>query len=323
MPHRLATLILAALALFGCAAPPFATDSSHGASGSSLSDSLSSGTDVATPPFFRVESTGGATLLLLGTIHLGPEEGWQLSPEIEQGLETADRFAMEIDFRSLDLDEVGSALARRVILPVGTLLDDSISPETAKLISENEALITSLGAPEKARRRLKPWYLATNLLQVAIGKTRYALEQSADNVILNAIGDRPLFGLETFDGQLGMLDELSPQLQDMMLRDTLGRLDETLAEMDKLIRAWKVGDRAALEIISRQGIEEMPELEAFYDILLTDRNRTWLTPLRAALVDPEQAGSTLFVAVGALHLVGNDGVPRLLEAAGYKVTTIH
>ena len=311
----------ALIALVGCGTTPHSPeDQARNPAGH---DALSSAVEVAEPPFFRVEAKGGATLLLLGTIHIGPEEGWKLSAEVERSLVEADAFAMEIDLRNLNPDAVGSSLARLVVLPVDTTLDDVISPETAKLISENEALIASLGAPEQTRRRLKPWYLAMSLLQVAIGKTQFSLEKSAESLILEAAADRPLRGLETFDEQLSMLNELSVSLQDAMLRDTLGRLDETLAEMNRLIHAWESGDRDELMAISRQGISEMPELEDFYDVLLTDRNQKWLGPLREALEDPKQADSVLFVAVGALHLVGPDGVPQLLKDAGYEVSTIH
>ena len=136
------------------------------------------------------------------------------------------------------------------------------------------------------------------------------------------IGDRPLSGLESFDEQLGLFDSLSVRLQDLILRDSLGRLDETAAEMELLVDAWQVSDRPRLEEISRQGIDEYPDLEAFYDVLLRDRNQNWVAPLSAHLDDAEQANTNVFVAVGALHLVGDDGVPALLEAAGYEVEVI-
>ena len=65
----------------------------------------------------------------------------------------------------------------------------------------------------------------------------------------------------------------------------------------------------------------MPDLGAFYEVLLDGRNRTWLGPLVDWLEDPRLADTTILVAVGALHLVGPQGVPELLRADGYRVTS--
>ena len=323
-------LVLGASLLFwglGCETPSSpaispATSAQPGAASTASTPVSAQNPNYAAPPYYRVTSRAGATLYLLGTVHLGPSGGWDFDARIDADLAAADTFIMELDLRSLNNDALGTSIAKHAILPAETELIDVISPETEKLIEENDALITSLGVPPLARRRLKPWYLAISLIQVAIARTPFSLEASAENQIVAQIGDRPLSGLESFDEQLGLFDSLSVRLQDLILRDSLGRLDETAAEMELLVDAWQVSDRPRLEEISRQGIDEYPDLEAFYDVLLRDRNQNWVAPLSAHLDDAEQANTNVFVAVGALHLVGDDGVPALLEAAGYEVEVI-
>jgi hypothetical protein len=59
--------------------------------------------------------------------------------------------------------------------------------------------------------------------------------------------------------------------------------------------------------------ESAPDL---HQSLIVDRNRRWLEPIREAL-----AGTgTHFIAVGAGHLTGPDGLPELLRAEGLTVT---
>ena len=62
---------------------------------------------------------------------------------------------------------------------------------------------------------------------------------------------------------------------------------------------------------------EMRGHEKFYNVLLTQRNKRWINKLQSLLNDSNE---NYLVAVGALHLVGNDGVVSLLRRAGYKVT---
>ncbi|MBJ19655.1 MAG: TraB/GumN family protein [bacterium] len=72
-----------------------------------------------------------------------------------------------------------------------------------------------------------------------------------------------------------------------------------------------------------QGGAELPELENPYGILLEARNRDWAFQLGRILEDPERAGDTIFVGVGALHLVGLDSLIQTLQAAGYPAESLH
>lgn len=287
------------------------------------SGALAADASLAQPPYLRVETKNGAALLLLGTIHLGPTTAWRFSPQIEAGIEEASGFVMELDPRAVSDDQVGSLLAELVLLKPGQQIEDVVSSETAKLLDENDALLARLGLPADARARFKPWYIAVNLTQVAAMDSGYDLAKSAESALLSRIGDAPLLGLESVEGQLGLLDTLPPAAQDAMLRDTLARLDDAAAELKRLVDAWRAADRSELVAISRQGLDEISGLEAFYDRLLKERNHNWVRELREILEDPERKDETTFVAVGALHLVGEDGLEKLFGEAGYDVVRIH
>lgn len=278
--------------------------------------------EFVTPLFYRVEGDGGGTLLLMGTIHIGPPEGWQFSPALREGLERADRFILEIDLREVTEDSVSTLLANTAVIRPPNSLMDLVSPETAKLLDENDATLAQMGLPRNARNWKKPWYIALRLLESASTRSGFEASASAEGVILEALGGRPLIGLETLDEQLGIFDNLSPQLQDVMLRDTLLQLDGGVEEIQSLVGAWRRGDEDELEEWARDGIDELPGLEEFYAVVLTDRNQRWLSVFRSLLDGPEYGGETLFVGVGALHLVGEDGLVNLLREAGYEALPI-
>ncbi len=299
--------------LVGCAAPSSSLDPDPELVAGQIAQ------ERVAPPYYRVGGGAGATLLVLGTIHLGPPGGWRLSSEIERGLQQADAFVLEIDLRESTEEEVSTVLAERVVLPVSVTLEDVVSPETAKLLAENEDTLARLGFPALARKRLKPWFLAVALTESTNRLSGFEAGQSVENSILAAIGDRPLVGLETFEEQLALFDALSPRLQDIILRDTVSRLDESAAEFASLVRAWARSDEPTLVEIAYQGVEEMPELSEFYEILLEGRNRRWVEELAPMLEDPDLAGNTLFVGVGALHLVGPGSLIRALEAKGFEI----
>lgn len=278
--------------------------------------------NFATPPFYRIEGHAGGTLLLLGTIHLGPPEGWQFSAALQRGLDRADRFILEIDPRRVTEDAVGTLLAKTAVLRPPNSLENLVSPETAKLLDENDATLARMGMPRNARRWKKPWYIALWILESTSTHNGFTTHASVENAILQVLGPRPLSGLESFDEQLKLFDELSPRLQDTMLRDTLLHLDSAASEIHSLVSAWRRGDEKELEEFARDGIDALPELEEFYAVILTDRNQRWLSVFKSLLDEPEYAGETIFVAVGAVHLVGDEGLVSLLREAGYPTLRI-
>jgi uncharacterized protein YbaP (TraB family) len=278
---------------------------------------------LARPPFYRIAGGDGATLALMGTIHIGPDIGWTFSTAINDGLEQADLFILEIDLNQVSEDEIGSALARMVIIEPPRFLRDLVSPETAKLLEQEDARLTKMGLPFNARKRFKPWYIATSLVEIATRGSGWSGSASAESVILAAIGERPIHGLEKFQEQLALLDNLDPNLQDMMLRDTLLGLDEVVEEVHAHAQAWRIGDETYFEELAQEGVDEMPGFERFYEILLGDRNRRWLPEFRRFLDDPAFADRLIFVGVGTLHLVGEDGLVDLFRSRGYQVERIN
>lgn len=309
-----------ALCVGSCASEPISTASPHESPAVASDQTLAA--EAATPPFYRIDGGHGATLLILGTIHLGPPGGWTFSKALADGLEHADSFVLELDLGKVSEEAVANSLAELVVIESPRLLRDLVSPETAKVLADNDALLSELGLPFNARKRLKPWYIAVGLVESTTARAGLPTKASAESVIMAAIGSRPILGLETFDEQLTMLNEIDPSLQDMMLRDTVNRLDEAVEDTRALATAWHSGDEVFLQKLAREGTDEMPEFEKFYEIILGDRNLRWMSTFRSLLDDPDRKGEVVFVGVGALHLFLDSGLIELFRESGYDVTAI-
>ena len=80
--------------------------------------------------------------------------------------------------------------------------------------------------------------------------------------------------------------------------------------MDGVVRAWKAGDTAQLETDLMDGLDEQPEL---YERILVRRNENWAASVLALINDSQD----YLIVVGALHLVGDDSLLRLIDDAGY------
>ena len=89
--------------------------------------------------------------------------------------------------------------------------------------------------------------------------------------------------------------------------------------MQRTVRAWEDADLGELDRYDQwcECLKTPPERKLMKR-LLDDRN-----PVLAQRIDEiHAAGSTLFAAVGAMHMAGPNGIPALLERRGYKVTRL-
>jgi uncharacterized protein YbaP (TraB family) len=86
-------------------------------------------------------------------------------------------------------------------------------------------------------------------------------------------------------------------------------------ESEDLVKAWKSGDATGLESILRQGMSKESGMSSVWDKLLYARNKGMVLKIEKFL----RSDDTVFVVVGAGHLVGRRGIVETLRAKGYDV----
>ena len=125
---------------------------------------------------------------------------------------------------------------------------------------------------------------------------------------------KPIQAFETIDKQVGILAGMSEADQLASLRMLLESWSDSAAELDQMVAAWASGDVQRLEELA---VTEMQtETPALYEALLVRRNTDWADQIQTLL-----AGSgTVFIAVGAAHLAGDDSVQEILGDRGVTVT---
>ena len=126
---------------------------------------------------------------------------------------------------------------------------------------------------------------------------------------------KAVYGLETVEDQLKMLLRSIPvERQAEILVETIRNTDNIISENEKLDSLYAKGDLEGLYKMLIEA-EDMTEAEKF--LLVDERNHDWLPKIEEHIKQ-----EPCFIAVGALHLPGNDGLINLLRKAGYKVKAI-
>jgi uncharacterized protein len=122
-------------------------------------------------------------------------------------------------------------------------------------------------------------------------------------------------GLETASEQLALFDSLSLAAQEEMLRGALQGDTSSISYLEQIADAWRCGDAAGVEAAIRSEMQAHPMLAGFYEATIFGRN----VGMAEGIADILKEEGSAFIVVGAAHLVGAQGIPALLEQAGFRV----
>lgn len=265
----------------------------------------------ARPALWEVSGPGGNRGWVFGTVHALPRGLAWWSPTIESALGHSDRLVLE-----LAEDAGNSAGARATFLRLATTpglppLAERVRPD---LRDELAALTATGGTDPRALAAMEDWAAAMTLATGAAANSGLSPALGAEPALRAHAGPRPVDGLETVAGQLSLFDRLEPEAQSALLDATLVESADP-AQGERLIRTWARGDTAALARETHAGMLAEPRLRR---ALLVERNQAWAARVDAML----RHGQRPFVAVGAAHVVGDDGLPALLQRRGWQVRRV-
>ena len=256
-------------------------------------------------------SKGSSSVYVLGSIHYLRSENYPLKKAILDAFETSKRLVLEIDLNATSGQAAQRLMLEKALFRDGTSLPQNISAETYQLAAERA---TQLGIDMGIFNPMKPWFAAINLIAIKLKALGLDPRRGVDQYLAGEAKRRgkPISGLETLDFQIGLLDQLSKQNQEAMLRETVSELDLLDRNIDEIVRSWADGDEAVLAKLLLAGMVEFPEI---HQKVIVERNRRWVPEIEKLL----EQGSGALIVVGAAHLVGRDGVIEMLKTKGYSV----
>jgi uncharacterized protein YbaP (TraB family) len=284
--NRLLLALFAALALAACGKP-----------------------EPAKPALWRVEGSNGELAWLFGTIHALPEPVDWRTARIEAALAASDRLMLEVAAVG-DGAEIGRNFARLGNSPGLAPLPMRLSPEDR---GELKSGLAEAGLASGALDGLETWAAALALQQAVAAREQIDSANGIDRALVRG-WTKPVEEFEGAAAQLAIFDRLAEDDQRALLLAVL-RGGDAGEEAGRLARAWARGDMAQIGREVEGDFLADPELR---EALLVSRNRAWAAKLEASL----QHGARPFVAVGAAHLAGPEGLPALLSAKGYKVIRV-
>lgn len=279
---------------------------------------------VAAPPvpmLWKVSDDDNA-LYLLGAFHLLKPGDYPLSPDVQKALDHAEEVVFELSPEELASPALGLQMAQAAARTDGTTLDSQIGPELAgkleKWAQDNAEHLGRTGLTHEVLQMFQPWFaglmvsvveLTKQGLDPALGLDRHFMARAAE-------AGKETAALETGAEQIAVFAGMSEREQLQLLAESLDQASAGPAQIERMHRQWRTGDAEGLW--SGMGLQLRRDYPQLYRRINVDRNDAWVPQLVERLEGERDA----LVVVGALHLLGEDGVVEKLRARGYKVERI-
>ena len=257
---------------------------------------------------------------VFGTHHMAPKAILDSVPQVRQVQNEVQQVCGEVNM--LNMQNAMRATAEAMLLPSGKSLNDYLPADKRSAVDEVLKKYVGVGVDNGAVQRMCPAAVTNQIVSAMAAKQM--VKDDADfrlDVYFQTKADKAgkkVVALETVQQQLKLLFSANPYRQGTMLACTAENIDWEATQLEMLTDAYMHRDLAAIKESVNQELGDdcdyNPEERA---ALITDRNRAWMDQMPAMMA----GNSTLFV-VGVGHLVGEEGLIKLLTAAGYKVEAV-
>ncbi len=257
---------------------------------------------------WRVSRAGMKDSHVFGTIHVGDEAIVNIPDKVDTSLRNSDHFVME----AMPDMEQSAQLSGMMFFQDGRRLNEMVSESMFNRIA---GILQSYHLPENAIPALKPWAAFVTMSYPADMRKILDLELmqiAAENGI-------QVHGLETLVEQGRLFNQLAMENQLRLLADTVCHYETVQKDFEVMKSLYLERDLKGLYVHGQShAFNDNSIYESLTKRILHERNHTMVERMQPLL----EKGNA-FIAIGAMHLPGEEGVLNLLHEQGYTVSRIH
>jgi len=253
---------------------------------------------------------------LFGTIHVGRPEFYPLPPSRLAQVKRADAIVLEADV-SDSARAITATQKYAQYAPGAPGLDTRLSPALRQRI---ETVLSRNQLDPAPMMRMKPWMLANVLALFEAAQAGYVPALSVEAYLMRVAktDSKPILEFEGIEQQFELFENAPWATQVAFLEDALKAVETRGArrELNRIVQAWETADRGSLErLLVEMRAQSSPGSRFTIDTILLGRHPQMVRRIETMMAD----GKNYMFAVGALHLVGPQGLVELLRARGYTL----
>ena len=246
---------------------------------------------------------------LFGTFHLICKDDIPFGEQLKLAVKSVKEIYME-----LDMDDPATMMGGLLLMNMrgDSTLKELFKPDEYKRVETffNDSLHMSLAMFQS----MKPFFLEALLYPKMLPcKTMSGVEEELMKMAKE--NKKEIQGLETMAFQASVFDSIPYKEQAQELLKTIDSIETYKNYFNAIVKVYKSQQLNKLqEALSDTAFNVVADNQ---DILLDKRNKNWVTQLNTIMKK-----ESVFVAVGAGHLVGDMGLIALLRKEGYTVRPI-
>ena len=261
---------------------------------------------------------------MLGTFHLANSSFVDSIPGFHQAFNEVDQVYGELVMSEMNGSDNAMKLMSAMMLPDGQTIKDLLTEDELqrlnKVMKEYLQMDLSTSMAMQAYGRMRPAALNT-LLTIAIYSrmlpgvnAQDAIDEHVQNLAKES--GKPVGGLEGVDDQIVALFTGTPApRQAKLLMCVVDHIDYNVEISKQLIDAYYGQNLQQIEsIVNEKMGDGCDNTDEENELLITGRNKAWMKKIPALIAE-----KPTMIAVGAAHLVGEEGLITLLKAQGYTV----
>jgi uncharacterized protein YbaP (TraB family) len=245
---------------------------------------------------------------LFGTIHIISQEDYFLGKNVLKKLQHSEELIEEIDLNNMNIDE----LTKLSVLENGKFIKEYMNDTDYNILKT--FMEDSIGIKkftfENAYGRFKPFYIEQLIYINYIGQNKESYEENFKKIAEDK--NIPVSGLESFEEQLRFLEDIPVEDQMKSMVKTIKNYTGETQRLTQLINDYKVQNLNALTASFEEDEDQITKVK-----LVDKRNSKWIPKLKTSIQN-----KSCFIAVGAGHLGGENGLINLLRKQGYTVDPI-
>ena len=264
----------------------------------------------AEPAIWLVQSPT-AKVYLLGTMHILPKKIDWFGPKIAPAFTESALLVEEADVTPGNTGAIQGMMTQAIAPDY-----DIWSKLDAGAAAKFRAQIAKCHMPDGIVAHFRPWFAAilpTTCALIENGGAGFSIAAASPELALTARArdaHKTLAYFETVDEQIRTLSGATEAVQIKELESAINEGDQSAGDLDKMETAWLSGD---VKEITKIVAGAKTDSADFYDIMFTQRNKRFA----ARIAEYLHGSQTVFVAIGAGHLAGPDGVQAQLASLSY------
>lgn len=256
---------------------------------------------------YKVEGNNIQPSYVFGTVHMLPKEDFFIEEKVKKAFSESNLIVMELD---MDDPSMQTEAMKYAMLAGDDSLKNHMTEAEYNIL--DDYFSSKMGVGMAGFVKMKPFVVSSTVMMAHLGQNMASFESTFVQMAKNQ--EKEIKGLETIAFQMAIFDAQPYEEQIDQVIEMLQEEGGISGYFDKIISAYKTQD---ITVLYESLNEFFKEDEAFKEKMLDERNQNWIPQ-----IGEFSKNTSVFYAVGAGHLGGEEGVIYLLKKAGYTVTPV-